>query len=191
LASFKRNNLDIPSYEQMLALAKKRRSVRIYKNKKVPRNKIDKALKIASLSPTACNRQPFKFMIFDEPKLVKEIANIPFGTGGYANNVPMIVVVVGDLSNYFSSRDRHIIYIDASLATMSFMFALETLGLSSVPINWPDFGLLENKMKKRLKLKDYERPVMMIAVGFAKDEGKIPFSQKKSIELLRSYNDVS
>ena len=149
---------------------------------------VDKALNAASLAPSACNRQSFKYRIFDDPKLTKEIANIPFGTSGYADNIPMVIVVVGDLSNYFSSRDRHTIYIDAFLSVMSFMYALETLGLSSIAINWPDFGLLENRMKKKLNLKTYERPVIMLGVGYAKDEGKIPYSQKKPLEHLRSYN---
>jgi nitroreductase len=188
--SRKRARLKIPSYEEMINLSRKRRSVRWFKDKKVPREDIDKALKAASLAPSACNRQPFKYRIFDNSKLTKEIASLPFGTSGYADNIPMIIVIVGDLSNYFSPRDRHVIYIDASLSAMSFMFALETLGLSSVAINWPDFGLLENKMKKKLNLKVYERPVLMLGVGYAKDEGKIPFSQKKPLDQLRSYNDL-
>jgi len=188
--SKKRAELKIPSYEEFLNLSLKRRSVRWFKDKKVPREVVDEALKAASMAPSACNRQPFKYHIFDDPELTKEIANIPFGTSGYADNLPMVIVVTGDLSDYFSSRDRHTIYIDASLSVMSFMYALETLGLSSVAINWPDFGLLESKMKKKLNLKAYERPVIVLGVGYAKDEGKIPFSQKKPLELIRTYNDL-
>ena len=72
---------------------------------------------------------------------------------------------------------------------MAFMYALETLGLSSVAINWPDFGLLENKMKKKLKLKPYERPVLLMGVGYAKKSGRIPYSKKKPLDELRSYNE--
>ncbi|HUV16135.1 MAG TPA: nitroreductase family protein [Pelolinea sp.] len=189
--SKKRADLKIPSYDEILNLSLKRRSVRWFKDKKVPREDVDKALRAALLAPSACNRQPFNYRIFDDPGLAKEIANIPFGTAGYADNIPTVIVVVGDLSNFFSSRDRHTIYIDASLSVMAFMYALETLGLSSVAINWPDFGLLESKMKKKLNLKAYERPVVMLGVGYAKDEGMIPYSKKKPLELIRSYNDLS
>lgn len=184
-------NLKTPTYEEFLNLSLKRRSVRWFQDKKVPHYEVDKALQAAALAPSACNRQPFRYRIFDDPQLTKEIANIPFGTAGYADNIPMIIVVVGDLSDFFSSRDRHTMYIDASLSVMSFMYALETLGLSSVAINWPDFGLLENKLKKKLNLKAYERPIVLLAVGYAKDEGKIAFSQKKPLEQLRSYNDLA
>ena len=185
-----RSDLQIPSYEAFLDLSMKRRSVRWFEEKRVPREDVDKALKAASMAPSACNRQAFKYRIFDDPDLVKKVATIPFGTSGYAENLPMVIVVVGDLSDYFSSRDRHTIYIDASLSVMAFMYALETLGLSSVAINWPDFGLLESQMKITLNLKAYERPVIMLGVGYAKDKGKIPYSQKKPLELIRSFNDV-
>lgn len=122
-------------YEQFLALSYRRRSVRWYLQKPVPRDLIDNAIKAAALSPSACNRQPFEFRIFDEPELVQKVASIPMGTKGFNHNFPAIIVVVGKLRAYFSERDRHIIYIDASLASMSLMYAFESLGLSSCPIN--------------------------------------------------------
>ena len=188
--SGQRAKYKIPSYEEFLNLSMKRRSVRWFQDKKVPHEDVDKALTAAAMAPSACNRQPFEYRIFDDPELVKEIANIPFGTSGYADNMPMVIVVTGDLSDYFSSRDRHTIYVDASLSVMAFIYALETLGLSSVAINWPDFGLLESKMKKKLNLKTYERPIILLGVGYARDEGMIPYSKKKPLDLIRSYNDL-
>jgi nitroreductase len=186
----KSENLDIPTYQSFLDLSLKRRSVRWFQDKKVPRELVDKALVAASLAPSACNRQPFQYRIFDDPQLVNDVVRIPFNTAGFADSIPMVIVVVGDLSDFFSSRDRHVIYIDASLSIMSFLYALETLGLSSVTINCPDFGIIENRFKKKLNLRSYERPVLMIGVGYAKSEGRIPYSTKKSLDLLRSYNDI-
>src|SRR5690606_11957944 len=118
----------------------------------VPRELIDKALLIGRQGPSACNRLPHEFKVVDDPKLVKQVARIPFGTGGYGDNIPTIIVVVGKQQNYFSARDRHLIYIDSSLATMGVILALEALGLSSTCINWPDFFPLETKMQKSLGL---------------------------------------
>jgi len=64
------------------------------------------------------------------------------------------------------------------------MLALETLGLSSCPINWPDIESRERKIAKRLGLGAHERVVMLIATGYAMAEGGVPFSQKKCAELL-------
>ena len=73
---------------------------------------------------------------------------------------------------------------------MSFMYALETLGLASSVINWPDFEPLERKMQKTLGLTVEERPVMLIAIGYANPKRKVAYSQKKDLEVLRSYNRV-
>lgn len=176
------------SYEQFNTLSWKRRSVRWYLQKPVPRELIDRAVESALLSPSACNRQPFQFRIFDQPDLVEKIAAVPMGTKGFYDNFPAIIAVVGDLSAYFSERDRHIIYIDASLASMSLMYAFETLGLSSCPINWPDIENLEKEMEKLISLEPHERVVMFISVGYPDPEGLVPYSQKKCLDEIRSYN---
>ena len=186
-----KRNTDEPSpvnYDDLLKLAHRRRSVRWYLQKPVPRELIDKAVAVAALSPSACNRQPFEFHIFDDPDVVKKVASIPMGTKGFSHNFPVIVVVVGKLRAYFSERDRHVIYIDGSLASMSFMYALETLGLSSCPINWPDIEEREKVMTATLGLEPDERVIMLISVGYADPEGMIPYSQKKELDLLRRYH---
>lgn len=178
------------SYNELLKLAQQRRSVRWFLKKKVPRELIDKALLVGRQSPTACNRLPYEFKIYDDPKLVKKVAGIPFGAAGYSHNIPTVIVVVGKLESYFSPRDRHIIYIDASLAAMPFMLALETLGLSSSVINWPDFEPLERKMQKTLGLSVDERPIFLIAVGYPDPDSLVAYSQKKPLDVLRSYNQI-
>jgi len=180
--------INLPSYEQILSLSKYRRSVRWFLDKPVERTLIDQALVVAREAPSACNRLPYEFRIFDKPNLVSKISNLPFGTTGYADNIPVIAVLVGRLDNYFSARDRHAIYIDTSLAAMSFAFALETLGLSSCMINWPDFEPLERKMAKTLNLKQYERPIMLMAIGYPDPIALVANSKKKSLDTIRSYN---
>ncbi|WP_430645993.1 nitroreductase family protein [Agromyces sp. GXS1127] len=179
------------SYDQLLTLAHRRRSVRWFEQREVPRGLVDQALMVARQAPTACNRMPYEYRIFDDPEMVRRIAAIPFGAAGYHENIPMIIVVVGKLEAYFSPRDRHAIYVDASLSAMSFMFALETLGLSSSVINWPDFEPLEAKMQKALGLGLPDRVVMLIAVGYADPDGVVAYSQKKELDTFRSYNAAS
>lgn len=176
------------SYDEFYALCRQRRSVRWYEDRKVPRELIDQAITAAAQSPSACNRQPFEFRVFDDPVKIQEIAGIPGGTVGFTHQFPVIIVLVGKLNAYEFDRDRHLIYIDSSLAAMTFMFALETLGLSGCSINWPGVEQTEVRMDTALGLETYERPVMLISVGYAKQSGKIPFSHKKDLEHLRRYN---
>lgn len=101
-----------------------------------------------------------------------------------------MIVLVGKQDNFASARDRHVIYIDSALSAMAFMFALETLGLASSVINWPDFEPLEAKMAKTIGLAPHERVVMLMAVGYPRADGGVPFSAKKSLPFLRRYNAV-
>jgi nitroreductase len=179
---------DPVSYEQLFRLARKRRSVRWFLDQPVPRVLIDQAITLAAQSPSACNRQPFRFLVFDQPELVREVSELPGGTAGYNHNFPSIIVVLGRLRNYFHERDRHLIYIDGSLAAMSFVYAAETLGLSTCCINWPDYPDREKKAREVLKLDPDERPVMFIAVGYPDPEGAVPYSSKKPLPELRRYN---
>lgn len=187
---YKRNFEDRANiaYDEFLKLSIQRRSVRWFLDKPVPREFIDKALLAAMQAPSACNRQPFEYRIFDTKDLVLEGSKIPLGTIGFAENIPVFIVVVGNLNAYFSERDRHLIYIDASLANMAFMLALETLGLSSCSLNWPDIKKQEKQMNKFLGLENHQRAVMCMAVGYPDPDGKVAYSKKRSLELIRKYN---
>lgn len=171
--------------ETFTALCQQRRSVRWFTEQSVPDDVLNQAIATAALAPSACNRQPFEFYVANEPEKAQKIARLAGGTVGFAHNIQSIIVVVGNLSAYPLERDRHVIYIDGSLAAMQLMLALETHGLSSCPINWPDIEVPERKMAKLLDLAIYQRPIMLIAVGYPDPSGKIPFSQKKVVSVLR------
>ena len=181
------------SYDEFLKLAKQRRSVRWFEQKSVPRELIDKALLAARLSPTACNRQPIKYRIFDgtDPSLLRKIVKLPMGTAGFDKNIPAMAIVVGTIKAYRGERDKHAIYIDGSLSAMSFLFALETLGLSSVICNWSDLEPREVAMQKALKLEYYERPIMTIAFGYPDMDSHVAFSGRRKLDDYREYNNSS
>jgi nitroreductase len=177
-------------YEDLLELARRRRSVRWYEQKPVPRDVIDRAIEVARWSPSACNRQPFEFRVFDEPELVRRLGALPMGAAHFFEKFPCLVVVIGKMRAFSQERDRHVVYIDVGLAAMAFQFALEVQGVSSCPINWPEIPHLEGRMRKALSLAADDRPVLLISLGYPDPEGMVPFSQKKSLDELRSYNRV-
>jgi len=140
------------------------------------------------LSPSACNRQPFEFRVFDDPGWVRKVANSPYGTSGYADNIPVMIVVVGQLRCYSEERDRHLIYIDGALASMSLLYALEVQGLSSCCINWPDVEERERELAGLMNLDPDERGIMLIAAGYPDPEGMVASSRKKPLDAIRRYN---
>lgn len=176
--------------DQFADLCRVRRSVRWYDGRRVPREAIDRAITAASTAPSACNRQPFRYLVFDEPELVSRVAAIPMGTTGFSDNFPALAVLVGDLGAYFDERDRHVIYIDGSLSAMTFMFALQTEGIASCSINWPDLKEKEFALRREINLQKKERVVMMISFGYPRNEGQVPSSVKKPLCQLRAYNHV-
>jgi nitroreductase len=182
------DNRSTISYDEFFKLTKQRRSVRWFLDKRVPHELIDKAVLAANQSPSACNRQPFEFRIIDDPEFVKRAIKLPMGTTGYGHSVPVMIVIVGNLDAYFDERDRHVIYIDASLASMSLMLALETLGLSSCAINWPDIEDREQKMAKFLSLEAHQRPIMCLGLGYPDPDGSVAFSEKRTLNQIRKYN---
>ena len=183
---FARPDSDI-TFEAVVTLFSRRRSIRWFQEQVVPEDAIQKSIEAASLAPSACNRQPFRFIVANGGAAASRIAECAGGTIGFARQIPAVIVVVGDLSAYPYERDRHLIYIDASLASMQLMLAAETLGLSTCPINWPDVDSAETRLRGMLPLPPHERVVMLIAIGYAKRDGGIPYSQKKDASSIVQF----
>jgi nitroreductase len=177
------------TFDQFLALCRQRRSVRWFRPAPVARELVLKAVQAAAQAPSACNRQPFLFRYFERAADARRIAAVAMGTTGYADNIPALIVVIGDLSCFPHERDRHVPYIDAALATMQLMLALETLGLASCPINWPDVEALERRMQRELGLPPHLRPLMLLALGYPDPKGGVPHSAKKPPEALLRLDD--
>ncbi len=87
-----------------LELVKKRQSVRNYLSKPVPREIIERCAEAARLAPSACNSQPWKFIVVDEPDKKMRLADAAF-SGVYSvckfvKRAPVIVVVVTEKMSY-------------------------------------------------------------------------------------------
>ncbi len=175
------------TYEELLNLSLRRRSIRYFTDEPASLAIVRKAYDIAKYAPSACNRQAFQFLFFDEPETVKKLSAIPGGVAGY--DVPSIIVVVGRYDGYFDIRDINAPVIDSSLAIMSFLYAAETLGLGTVCINWPNLIDREQKIRKIIDLHPAEFVVMMIGVGYPLDHGKVPFSGKRPSNQVVLGND--
>ena len=176
------------AYEDLLALARRRRSVRRFDGTGVARHVLDRAVDVAAQSPSACNRQAFEFRIFDDPAWVSELVSIAPGYEPGDAPPPCMVVLVGKYRAYYRERDQHVIYIDASLAAMAFLLALESQGLASCCINWPSIRALDLRMSELLGLDPDEEVIMLMAVGHPAQDAVSPYSQKAPRDELRSYN---
>ena len=68
-----------------LDLVRLRRSVRRYRPEAVPREALERCLEAARLAPSACNSQPWRFLVVETPELRKRIVTEAL-SGPYAMN---------------------------------------------------------------------------------------------------------
>ena len=196
--------IDIPSYakrftssgidalDQFHELCRSRRSHRHFKKEPVPIETVRHAITAALESPSACNRQPFDYYMATEPEMIRNICKLPLGVRGYGDDLPAMIVVVGNLGRYDETRDHHLIYIDSALATMTLMLALTASGLGSVPINWPDIPEKHQQMRELLNLKPWQVPVMLLGLGIPDPDTMIAYSSKRSVDdALHHVNKTS
>jgi len=170
-------------------LLQQRRSVRKYKPIPVPREQITKAIDAALLAPSGCNRQPFEFFIIDEKELIDKVSSIPPGAKNFAHSAPVMIFVVVNMHAYFDDRDRHLPIIDASLATMSLILSLETIGISSCVINIPEEKLVHNDLRNTLHFEKYQKCITAVSVGYPHEDQYIPYSYKKNAKDVIKFNN--
>lgn len=147
---------------------------------------MDRAMELTLQSQSACNRQPFFFHFFDAPELLQKVGRIPIRTNGYADNSPVMAVLVGRHRAYVNPRDRHLITSTAPWRRCRSCTHWRSRG-STCPINWSEVEHEEKEMSEFLSLALDERPIMCLGVGYADPGGMMAFSQKNTLYDPRSY----
>ncbi|MFA5099807.1 MAG: nitroreductase family protein [Candidatus Omnitrophota bacterium] len=84
----------------MLPLIQKRRSVREYLKKSIPRKDLEKIVDAARFAPTARNLQPWEFVMVTRADVLKQIADIT-DHGKFIAVAPACLAVFGDNGKYY------------------------------------------------------------------------------------------
>jgi nitroreductase len=176
------------SYEEFKRLAEQRSSTRWFQQKSVSREMIDDAIRVAAQSPSACNRQSFEYRVYDDQDILDQILQPPLGISGFKDNIPCLIVLTGKQRAYRRDQEKNVVFVDASLSAMTFQYTLESMGLASCTINWPAIPSEHKRMQRIIDLDDDEIIITLIAVGYPDPDGMIPFSKKRDLGQLRSYN---
>lgn len=169
-------------------LIQKRQSDRKYDSRPVDRDMVIKCLESARLAPSACNSQPWKFVVVDEPELLKEMASAAAGMGmnKFAAQAPVIVAVVLEKMNFTASigsviKDKEYSLLDVGIAVEHFCLQATELGLGTCILGWFD----EKKVKKLLGIGNRRVP-LLITLGYAVGEHRQ--KSRKSLEEISSWN---
>lgn len=160
-----------------LQLAASRQSDRAYDmSRAVEPEKLERILEAARLSPSACNAQPWRFVVITDPELAVKVGKATAGLGmnKFAKDAPVHILVVEESMNITSFlgakiKDKYFPLIDIGIATAHITLAAESEGLGSCILGWFD----EKEIKKLTGIPANKRLLLDITIGYpAKDKRK-------------------
>lgn len=140
-------------------------SVRSYLDKAVEKEKVELLLRAGMAAPTAMNRQPWHFVVVDEPELLKGLVRLRNGA-----TAPLAIVVCGNMDKAIEGPVREFWVQDCSAATENILLAANALGLGSV---WTGVYPAEERCKQVreiLDMPDNLIPLNVIVIGYPDGE---------------------
>jgi nitroreductase len=167
-----------------------RRSIRDFSASPVLKVDIEKAIMMAINTPTVCNRQAVKAHIFSTPATVSAVLNCQSGNGGFGNRVKTVAVMTVDRQCFFTAGERNQCWIDGGLFSMSFIYALHSLGLGSCCLNWSATKRQDQKLRQVIAIEDSEAVIMMVAIGHLKNTFKVAKSARKPAEEFLTFENI-
>ena len=102
----------------VLNAIKTRRSIRKYTQNPIPRNMLLNCIEAARYAPSACNSQPWKFIIVDDAGTLKEIVNTFSGfyqMNFFAKEAPALALIVQEKQKAASALGAKIMKTDFRL----------------------------------------------------------------------------
>lgn len=173
-------------------LVQKRQSDRAYLERPVEEEKIGRIIEAARLSPSACNAQPWRFIVVNNAELKNKLADTTsskvLGINHFTKQAPVHIVLVMEGANFTSNfgslvKRKHFPLIDIGIAAEHICLAAAAEGLGSCMIGWFD----EAAVRKLLTIPKGSRPVLIITIGYP-----IPNTtrekRRKPFEQVVSYN---
>ena len=135
-----------------LQLVASRQSDRAYDmSRAVEPEKLERILEAARLSPSACNAQPWRFVVITDPELSVKVGKATAGLGmnKFAKDAPVHILVVEESMNITSFlgakiKDKYFPLIDIGIAPANKRLLLD------ITIGYP----AKDKRKKSRKSKD-------------------------------------
>lgn len=177
--------------KSMIELINSRQSDRSYSDKPVENEKIERILEAGRLAPSACNAQPWKFIIVNDPTLragLSEAASARLlGMNSFVNQAPLLLVVIREKANMSSRigatvKNKDYSMIDIGIASENICLQARAEGIGSCMIGWFD----EKQVKKILGIPLSKRVELIITLGYpAKDQRE---KRRKPLSEVASYN---
>lgn len=189
-----------------------RRSVRFFSPDPVPRELVEYAIRTASTAPSGAHRQPWRFVVVDDPAIKREIriaaereerksyegrmpddwldALRPLGTTWekpYLETVPYLVVAFEEkvgANRDGSVRKNYYTKESVGLACGLFIAALHHMGLATLTHTPSPMGFLSEILKRP----ENERPFLLFPIGYPADDAVVPDLVRKPLDEVSVWN---
>ena len=177
----------------LLDLIKQRKSVRRFLEKPVEREKVMMCLEAVRAAPSACNSQPWRFIVVDEPELKKRLCERAFRgiyfINAFCKKAPVIVVIVSEKGRFLARiggmfRGTRYYLIDIGIAGEHFVLQAEEMGLGTCWIGWFN----ESWVRKVLSIPREKKIDVLIALGYHDKKKAKATRDREPLEKIASFN---
>lgn len=175
-----------------LELVKQRQSTRAYDTSRpVDRDIISRIVEAGRLAPSACNAQPWHFIVVDAPELKNKVADATsarlLGMNHFTKQAPVHILIVEEKVNLSSGiggviKDKQFAFVDIGIAAAHICLAAEAEGLGSCILGWFN----ESKVKDLLDIPKDKRVILDIIIGYPNQP--IRDKKRKAVDDIVSYN---
>lgn len=159
---------------ELLNLLKIRRSVRLFQDKVIPKEKLEAIIDAARFAPTARNVQPWEFVVITDKKKIIELSNLGPNAKLMETAAAAIAVFSVDTQYYLE---------DGSATTCNILFAATALGIGSCWIAG-DKKPYVGQVSKLLNAPQGMKLISMIALGYPQDNNIFKIAEKRSLSEL-------
>ena len=170
-------------------LIRVRQSDRKYSSKTVEKEKIIQCIEAARLSPSACNSQPWRFIVVDDQELKDQIADssASLGMNKFTFESPVIIAVVLEKMKLTASvgsvlKDKEYSLMDIGISVNQLCLQAAELGLGTCIIGWFN----ESRVKELLQVPKSKRVPLIISLGYS--EARTRDKTRKPLEEIYSWN---
>lgn len=177
--------------KEILELITSRQSDRKFSDKPVEKEKLDRIIEAGRMAPSACNAQPWKFIVVTDPDLVAKVAEAAsaplLGMNTFVAQAPVQIVIVREKPNLTSKigasiKDKDYSLIDIGIASENICLQAKAEGIGSCMLGWFD----ESSVKKILDVPKAKRVELIISIGYSLSTQRE--KRRKPVEETVSYN---
>jgi nitroreductase len=160
---------------------KSRRSIRLYQEKEVEKEKLDKVLEAARIAPSANNRQEWKFIVVKDKDTRERVANASSGQT-FIGQAPIVIVACATESQSIMTCGQPRYTVDVSIAMSFMILQAQEVGLGTCWIG----AFNESSVKEILGIPDDIRVVAITPLGYpSQDTAARP---RKEIEQIICFD---